>query len=127
MNSPFAPSGKCTVLVVDDTPDNLSLMSDLLRTDYKVKLAPSGERALQIVAGDVGPGRLGAVVEQVRPRDDRLAGQHRQSVYVAVAVLAGTGMNHDPPQSGQPARQRPQAVGVGGVLIGGQLARAVGD
>ena len=36
MNSPFAPSGKCTVLVVDDTPDNLSLMSDLLRTDYKV-------------------------------------------------------------------------------------------
>ena len=33
MNSPFAPSGKCTVLVVDDTPDNLSLMSDLLRTE----------------------------------------------------------------------------------------------
>ncbi|KQW24479.1 MULTISPECIES: two-component system response regulator [unclassified Acidovorax] len=55
MNSPFAPSGKCTVLVVDDTPDNLSLMSDLLRTDYKVKLAPSGERALQIVAGDSKP------------------------------------------------------------------------
>ncbi len=55
MNSPFAPSAKCTVLVVDDTPDNLSLMSDLLRTDYKVKLAPSGERALQIVAGDSKP------------------------------------------------------------------------
>ncbi|NMG01319.1 response regulator, partial [Aromatoleum toluolicum] len=43
------------MLVVDDTPDNLSLMSDLLRTDYKVKLAPSGERALQIVAGDSKP------------------------------------------------------------------------
>lgn len=55
MNSPFAPTGKCTVLVVDDTPDNLSLMSELLRTDYKVKLAPSGERALQIVAGDGKP------------------------------------------------------------------------
>lgn len=55
MNSPFTPSGKCTVLVVDDTPDNLSLMSDLLRTEYKVKLAPSGERALQIVAGDSKP------------------------------------------------------------------------
>jgi len=55
MNSPIELSGKCTVLVVDDTPDNLSLMSDLLRTDYKVKLAPSGERALQIVAGESKP------------------------------------------------------------------------
>lgn len=55
MNNPVEPSGKCTVLVVDDTPDNLSLMSNLLRTDYRVKLAPSGERALQIVAGDSKP------------------------------------------------------------------------
>lgn len=55
MNSPTELSRKCTVLVVDDTPDNLSLMSDLLRTDYKVKLAPSGERALQIVAGESKP------------------------------------------------------------------------
>ena len=55
MNSPLEPNGKCTVLVVDDTPDNLSLMSGLLRTDYKVKLAPSGERALQIVAGESKP------------------------------------------------------------------------
>jgi len=55
MNSPIELSGKCTVLVVDDTPDNLSLMSDLLRMDYKVKLAPSGERALQIVAGESKP------------------------------------------------------------------------
>ncbi len=55
MNSPLELSGKCTVLVVDDTPDNLSLMSDLLRTDYKVKLAPSGERALQIMAGESKP------------------------------------------------------------------------
>lgn len=55
MNNPMEPSGKCTVLVVDDTPDNLSLMSDLLRADYKVKLAPNGERALQIVAGDSKP------------------------------------------------------------------------
>ncbi|MFN7155541.1 MAG: two-component system response regulator [Acidovorax sp.] len=55
MNNPLELSGKCTVLVVDDTPDNLSLMSDLLRSDYKVKLAPSGERALQIVAGESKP------------------------------------------------------------------------
>jgi signal transduction histidine kinase len=36
------------ILVVDDTPQNLALMRDLLETDYIVKLAPSGERALKI-------------------------------------------------------------------------------
>jgi putative two-component system response regulator len=55
MSNPLESSGKCTVLVVDDTPDNLSLMSDLLRSDYKVKLAPSGERALQILDGESKP------------------------------------------------------------------------
>jgi putative two-component system response regulator len=49
------PQGKCTVLVVDDTPDNLTLMSDLLRADYKVKLANGGERALEIAAGENKP------------------------------------------------------------------------
>ena len=37
-----------TVLVVDDTPDNLALMSALLKDSYKVKVANSGERALKI-------------------------------------------------------------------------------
>jgi class 3 adenylate cyclase/CheY-like chemotaxis protein len=44
-----------TVLVVDDTPDNLSLMSGLLRDEYKVKLANSGEKALKAVQGDNPP------------------------------------------------------------------------
>jgi putative two-component system response regulator len=39
---------KKTVLVVDDTPDNLSLMSGLLKDNYKVKVANSGEKALKI-------------------------------------------------------------------------------
>ncbi|WP_445944817.1 response regulator [Roseateles sp. PN1] len=39
---------KATVLVVDDTPDNLSLMSELLKDLYKVKVANSGEKALKI-------------------------------------------------------------------------------
>lgn len=38
-----------TILVVDDTPDNLSLMSNLLKETYKVKLANSGEKALKIM------------------------------------------------------------------------------
>ncbi len=37
-----------TVLVVDDTPDNISIMCDLLKGLYHVKVAPSGEKALRI-------------------------------------------------------------------------------
>ncbi|WP_119966265.1 response regulator [Simplicispira lacusdiani] len=54
-NPLLEPQGRCTVLVVDDTPDNLTLMSSLLRTDYKVKLANSGERALEIATGESKP------------------------------------------------------------------------
>lgn len=46
---------KATILVVDDTPDNLSLMSSLLKDLYKVKVANSGEKALKIVSGDNQP------------------------------------------------------------------------
>jgi putative two-component system response regulator len=46
---------KATVLVVDDTPDNLSLMSGLLKDDYKVKVANNGEKALRIAASDTPP------------------------------------------------------------------------
>ena len=44
-----------TILVVDDTPENLSLMSDLLRDDYRVKVATNGEKALRIAAGESVP------------------------------------------------------------------------
>lgn len=39
---------RLTVLVVDDTPDNLSLLGDLLKDDYRVKIATNGEKALRI-------------------------------------------------------------------------------
>ena len=35
---------KRTILVVDDTLDNLSLMANVLKYDYKVKVANSGEK-----------------------------------------------------------------------------------
>ena len=45
---------KPTVLIVDDTPENLSLMSELLRHAYKLKIANSGARALKLATtGDV--------------------------------------------------------------------------
>ena len=46
---------KATVLVVDDTPANLSLMTSLLRDKYKVKAAIDGEKALRIAQSDAPP------------------------------------------------------------------------
>jgi putative two-component system response regulator len=46
---------KPTVLVVDDTPDNLSLMSGLLKDLYKVKIANNGERALKVAMTGTPP------------------------------------------------------------------------
>ena len=46
---------KATILVVDDTPDNLALMNNLFKDNYKVKIANGGEKALQIAASDAPP------------------------------------------------------------------------
>jgi len=43
------------ILVVDDTPDNLALMSGLLTEDYRVKVASTGEKALRIASSDAPP------------------------------------------------------------------------
>ena len=50
MSNAASTTQRATILVVDDTPQNLSLMSDLLDDLYAVKLAPSGARALNIIA-----------------------------------------------------------------------------
>lgn len=46
---------KPTILVVDDTPDNLALMAELLRERYIVKLAKDGRKGLHIAAGENPP------------------------------------------------------------------------
>lgn len=48
-------SKKATILVVDDTPENLILMSNLLKDEYKVKIANGGAAALKIAAEGVPP------------------------------------------------------------------------
>ena len=53
--SVFVEKPIATVLVVDDTPDNLSLMGGLLRDHYHVKVANQGEKALKIVQGEQPP------------------------------------------------------------------------
>ena len=47
MNASSAPH-KAMILVVDDAPQNLALMDELLSDDYLVKVAPSGARCLRI-------------------------------------------------------------------------------
>jgi putative two-component system response regulator len=44
-----------TILAVDDTPVNLSLITGLLKSHYRVKVANSGEKALRIVHSDLPP------------------------------------------------------------------------
>ena len=46
---------QATILVVDDTPDNLKLMSGLFKNIYKVKIANNGKKALEIAASETPP------------------------------------------------------------------------
>ncbi len=46
---------RATVLVVDDTSENIMVLDEILRADYKVKAANNGERALKIAGGDNPP------------------------------------------------------------------------
>lgn len=44
-----------TILVVDDAPENLALISSLLKDKYRVKVANSGEKALRHIDGENKP------------------------------------------------------------------------
>ncbi|MCD6268820.1 MAG: response regulator [Deltaproteobacteria bacterium] len=46
---------KQTILIVDDIPDNVDVLSSVLRSQYKVKAALNGERALKIAAAESPP------------------------------------------------------------------------
>jgi putative two-component system response regulator len=48
--SPGAQTPRATVLAVDDTPANLNLLSQLLGKQYRVQLAVSGAKALELAA-----------------------------------------------------------------------------
>ena len=55
MSDWIEPPQKPCILVVDDTPDNLTLMSGLLKDEYRVKVANNGDKALQIAGSDNPP------------------------------------------------------------------------
>ncbi len=55
VESPPLPSDQATILVVDDTPDNLTFISGILRETYRIKVANSGEKAITIAQTDPQP------------------------------------------------------------------------
>lgn len=46
---------KQNILIVDDSPENISVLGELLRLDYTVRVATNGEKALKIVESDNPP------------------------------------------------------------------------
>src|SRR6516165_2623603 len=48
-------SGQKLILIVDDTPTNLSVISGPLKDSFRTKVATSGEKALAIAAGAEKP------------------------------------------------------------------------
>ena len=52
---PHAPAPQPTVLVVDDTPANLTVLGELLSQHYRVRVANSGHRALAAAASQPRP------------------------------------------------------------------------
>jgi CheY-like chemotaxis protein len=49
------PLGRPTILVVDDTPDNLQLLARLFKDDYRVRIAHNGAKALDICCSETPP------------------------------------------------------------------------
>ncbi|MFM2056638.1 MAG: Adenylate cyclase 2 [Pseudomonadota bacterium] len=86
-----SPERKSTILVVDDTPANLALLSETLKSEYRIKVASSGERALTLAATDppdlilldvMMPGMSGHAVCQT------LKSQHRTSTIPIIFITS---------------------------------------
>lgn len=55
MNGAHDQDVKQVILIVDDTPDNITLLSALLKDKYKIKIATNGLKALHIASIDPSP------------------------------------------------------------------------
>jgi sigma-B regulation protein RsbU (phosphoserine phosphatase) len=50
-----ATDGKKLVLIVDDAPANLQMMRSILKDDFKIRVATSGAKALDLVKAEPHP------------------------------------------------------------------------
>jgi putative two-component system response regulator len=55
MSAVYDQDVKQVVLIVDDTPDNITLLSALLKDNYRIKIATNGIKALHIAATTPAP------------------------------------------------------------------------
>lgn len=53
--TPHFPPTRQTILVVDDTPENIDVLTEVLAPSYQTKVATNGEKALRILAGEHKP------------------------------------------------------------------------
>src|SRR6201982_3858872 len=51
----LAPSAQKLILIVDDTPLNIGVISGALKDSYKTKVATNGERALALASSEEKP------------------------------------------------------------------------
>ena len=103
---------RTTVLVVDDTPENIRVLTAILGPSYRVKAATSGEKALQMCAADplpdlvlldvVMPGIDGWEVCRRLKADVRTAG-------VPVIFVSGT--------AGEGERSRARSLGAADFIL----------
>ncbi len=48
-------NGKPIILIVDDTPDNIAVLREILKDSYKIKIANNGVRALEMATAMPAP------------------------------------------------------------------------
>jgi CheY-like chemotaxis protein len=95
-----------TLLIVDDTPENITLLSGLLKSHYRIKAATSGEKALTIAAREPVPDLV--LLDVMMPEMDgyevckRLRGDSL-TMHIPVIFVSG----HNTPQE----RERGSAAG----------------
>jgi putative two-component system response regulator len=90
------PTDKPVVLVVDDVPENLAMLGDLLQRDYLVRVANSGARALDIAASTPRPDLI--LLDVMMPDLDGHAVLNKLRADVAtrdIPVIFVTAMNAD--------------------------------
>ncbi|MEM7181881.1 MAG: hybrid sensor histidine kinase/response regulator [Spirochaetota bacterium] len=53
--NPVTTEEKKTILVVDDVPENIDILNEILKKKYRIKVATNGEKALKIANGKSKP------------------------------------------------------------------------
>jgi putative two-component system response regulator len=74
-----------TLLVVDDTPENIDLLVELLKNQYKVKAARNGQAALRIARSDDPPELV--LLDLIMPGMDGFAVCHELKKSAATAAI----------------------------------------